>query len=92
MYNVYLRPGDLDPAQALAILNTAPSRLGTAWYGPVIEILYKERWLHLARTDLKDDVCTGRPGYTLDKFKQLVRYGARISDDTFAVIDSLSDG
>ena len=78
---------------------------GTPYMVPALEFMYKGEWWTLARTDLKDDVCTTRP-QLLNDVKVLADpiemyrkdfYGARLKrhDDgrlTFAVIDSFSDG
>lgn len=58
------------------------------------EVLWDGLWRLLCRQDLFRQVCTLRPGWTPNDFLRLntVQYGARITDDSFTVIDSLTDG
>lgn len=68
-----------------------------------VEVLVDGEWMALARTGLKDDICT----FSFDDSKDIektresyidkIKYGARIIVEnngflTFAVVDSLSDG
>jgi len=62
-----------------------------------LQIFYKDKWMDVARTDLKDDVCTTlcevkSKKEWVDHYKRNIQYGARIKEKTFAVIDSISDG
>lgn len=58
-----------------------------------LEVLYDDKWLSLCRTDLVDDVCTTRSNMTtVDDYIDAVKYGARIDDRLFAVIDATTDG
>src|SRR5580765_1651853 len=63
-----------------------------------VEILYNSRWLHLCRTDLYLDIRTwtsrashGNPD-SLSFYIDTVAFGARITEDAFFIVDSLSDG
>lgn len=86
---------DLSASQVRDVLAHAEWRTADARYGPVIEVKLLERWLRLCRTDLTDDVCTGRPGLTFAQWLEYANrdiYGARISLNRFALIDAFSDG
>jgi hypothetical protein len=93
---------DLTPEEALKALAESPRRWGTAWYGQVPEIEYEGKWRRLCRTDVFDDVCTGRrheDGESLDQavdyYAKRVGYGVRLREangSVFAVLDALSDG
>jgi hypothetical protein len=71
------------------------------------KLLVVNKWMHIARTDLLDDVCTSgvRVPWDKDDSEKHIRaywickvgYGARVREhkgrvSTFAVIDSVSDG
>lgn len=69
------------------------------------QMWYRNEWWWLARTDLCDDVCTGRvENWPLDEWIKYYKdkcakaYGARLHrykhDDfpTFAIIDAMTDG
>lgn len=104
--DMYLKDGDLSKDDAIEMLKKCDIRLAgeNPWGQPYVQILIDGQWLHLCRTDLKDDVCT----YTYidrnleenrDYYLNQIRYGARIrkgdideSFPIFAVIDSFSDG
>ena len=94
-------PDDLTPSDAVGVLDRALTRgeyrVGSAWYGAAVEILYNGDWVHLARTDQKDDVCTGHiMTQSLEDeikfYRDKARLGARVREGCFAVIDSYSDG
>lgn len=104
-------PVDFTKKEALDILNKAKWRIigqreeffGVSEYLEEVEVFYKNTWWELARTDLKDDICTGECTRRRDKknpvgrFINACRYGARLYKHkdkrrTFAVIDSFSDG
>lgn len=57
-----------------------------------LEVEYDGKWLSLCRTDLIDNVGTTRCGTTFEQYRRSVAFGARITDDTFFVIDQLTDG
>jgi hypothetical protein len=63
-----------------------------------VQVLVHNQWLHLCRTDLKDDVCTFSHEESSDleavriKYLEKIVLGVRISPTTFAVIDSYTDG
>src|SRR5881628_1645576 len=58
-------PVDLEDAVARRVLKAAPWRIGTmAWYGESVEVYIDGKWRTLARTDLKDDVRTGRRAHS----------------------------
>ncbi len=69
-------------------------------WGTKADIKIDDKWLHLCRTDLKDDIRTSSAEgessveEVRKKYLQKIRYGARICDEHgyFAVIDSYSDG
>ncbi len=81
---------DISPEDGRAIMETAEYRK----VGDRIEILYNDKWLHLCRTDLQDDVCTWIIGKDVGFYKRAIRHGVRIKNGnaTFAVIDAFSDG
>ncbi len=89
---------DLSPAATFEALQGVEARLGQEdKYGRMPEIKYKGKWLVLGRTDLKDDVRTS--GYlTSDKVRDYIdglaasNYGARVSDETFSVVDAMTVG
>ena len=103
---------DLSPRDAWAALYDAEIRARETEkadpYGVEAEILFRGDWWVLARTDLKDDVCTGR--YVIQtttpqdgllrhkqEFMRSVTYGARLRIDAdglrvFSVVDRFSDG
>lgn len=98
---------ELKKKQAIVILRTAPVRAAcSTWYAKEqktkldLEILHNGRWLYLARTDLMDDEQTilgeesveGKEEATRQLFISMCEFGARIDDECFAVIDSISDG
>ena len=89
---------DLSVEETIAALQRSPARIGKAWYGDVVEILYEGKWRRLCRTDLKDDVCTGTCEKIADASKVIAEYegrvhfGARITDERIAIVDSFSDG
>jgi hypothetical protein len=84
---------DLSVDEARAVLATVPNRLIDSPHGKEVEIFYKDRWMILGRTDLKDNVCTTRPGRaSLEYYTSLIGYGARVYDSGFFVIDIWSDG
>lgn len=66
------------------------------------KVLYQREWWDLSRTDLKDNVATGRghlwePQANRDAWIRNVRYGARLNRWTedlrsFSIIDAFSDG
>lgn len=65
-----------------------------------VDVLYKGRWLHLGQTDLCDDIRTsvswssdGDPHH-INYWRSRVNgcFGARLSDDSFSIVDSISDG
>lgn len=70
--------------------------------GHFFDIKYKGEWIRLSRTDLTDDVCTMMstpiwPEQSPDDFILRLRnlswcYGARLRENSFSVIDSLTDG
>ena len=64
------------------------------WEG--IEVLYGGKWLGLCRTDLYDDVATGKDmrgiADPIGYYKERAKAGARITDTRFSVIDAMSDG
>lgn len=71
--------------------------------GGGVEVRYNGKWLHLCRTDLKDDVRTwtsaiAGPGIDpnivnhIDHYRKTVAYGARITDRAFFIVDAFSDG
>lgn len=101
-------PVDLTADEARVALTDVPFRVET-WRTPwgeapdlpehpwtAVLIQYKGEWLLLGRTDLKDDVETGRDAKGMDApveyFRKCIRYGARIRDGRFCVIDAWSDG
>lgn len=60
---------------------------------------YNGKYLHLCRTDFKDDIRTWVESTTTNYFSDPLgyfaincRYGARITDESFYVIDAYSDG
>lgn len=62
-----------------------------------LQIMFNGKWLNVARTDLFDDVCTGlcetkKLAEWKNHYISRVMYGARIKENTFAVIDSVTDG
>ena len=60
----------------------------------VVEVKYGGKWITMARTDLKDDVCTTMLGATFDSYALSMLYGVRLRESwsCFAVVDSFSDG
>jgi hypothetical protein len=84
----------LDKDQTIAFLRACHVREGTSWFGPVWEVKYADKWLPLSTTDLKDDVGLGCPKdkFPFEKIMRACRFGARITDRRFAVIDRWSDG
>ncbi len=92
---------DLSVDEAKDALTNPETRIGKAWHGNVLEIKYQDKWLQLARTDLKDDVATNLVGPSdeellngtvLEFYKRRIVYGARLTDKAFNVVDSFSDG
>ena len=104
---------DYTRKEARQLLSNSPARLLVRYAGP--DFLFKKRkkynelqvfiddvWMSLARTDLKDDVCTSDywefsdVGEALEFFVKEARYGARVKrykrKIIFAVIDNFSDG
>lgn len=90
---------DYHVEDAKVLLQNSPIRL----HNDRIEVDINNEWMHLCRTDLKDDVCTWRPDEIpkdLEQVRQLylnnIKYGARIrqygNSVVFAIIDSYSDG
>lgn len=67
---------------------------------PEVKIWYRGQWWKLALTDLKDDVCVGigvpepdaLQSDPLRWFREQVNYGARLKNNTFAVVRAFSDG
>ena len=82
--------------EALKVLRTIKHRetVDQTRFGPTcrVEVLYEGTWLHMARTDLMNDVCTTIGMCNFKHYRKQMVYGVRVSDKTFAVIDSLSDG
>lgn len=66
--------------------------------GGGVEVKYEGKWLHLCRTDLKDDVRTwtswasDSDAHHMDHYRRTVHYGARITDHSFYIVDAVSDG
>lgn len=67
--------------------------------GGGVEVQYNGKWLHLCRTDLKDDIRTcaiasshGDVNSMAFYFSGAVAYGSRVTDDAFFIVDSFSDG
>jgi hypothetical protein len=107
---------DLTIGEAWCAIDTAPIRLNNHirrtgamfkagyTYAELPEIFYDNEWWEIARTDLRDDVCTStctdnypEVNELRQRLKDTVSYGARLHrwDDgrrTFAIIDSISDG
>lgn len=69
---------------ALSVLETALIDGGKIFHNGV--------WLHMCRTDLKDDVRISLSNFDREYLKSLVGYGARIDGDLFAIISGFSDG
>lgn len=94
-------PVDLSINETRAFLANAQTRIGKMrghQNFDQVQVAYQGEWLGLCRTDLKDDVCTGGASNVTDAAAEVeryitkIRYGARIRDFSFAVIDSYSDG
>ena len=86
---------ELDRRAAQLVLAQAPMRVDQ----DEVQVLVYGEWLSLCRTDSLDDVCTsdsddaGRPlEETRTRYLRKIVYGARVDDERFAVIDSLTDG
>jgi hypothetical protein len=84
----------LTAPQARAALDNIEFRMERGAYGVMhIEVLYEGKWRSLYRTDLMDDVgTTSSHMYTVAHYRDAIRFGARIKDDGFGVIDAYSDG
>lgn len=72
---------------------------GKDWPWTAVLVRYQDKWWELTRTDLKDDVETGRDGASewvskdpLGYFRERAQYGARLRNGRFAVINTWSDG
>ena len=94
-------PVDLSVDETRAVLEAVPNRLveystasvGGTRVGHEVEIFYNGAWMILGRTDLKDNICTSHPfRASMEYYKSLIRYGARVTKNGFFVIDSWSDG
>lgn len=87
---------DLSINQAKAALTSIEARIVVG--GERVEVLYRGKWLTLCRTDLADDVRTwiSRPvkdsQEVVREYRDRIRYGARVDDQRFAVVDATSDG
>ncbi len=104
------QPNDIRRAEAIAAMTTTfrlHPRPDFGWgVHEELQMWHQNEWWWVARTDLIDDICTGRieKDWTLDewiahyKAKVAKSYGARLKRDPgrdfpcFAVIDSLTDG
>ena len=91
---------DLDQQQAIkALMDVSEARWEATEYGNC-KLMAKigDKWLHVCRTDLLDDVCTFGVAFNCKAdeavriYAQRVRYGARVDGNRFAVVDSVSDG
>lgn len=66
--------------------------------GKELRIHYKNKWLRVCRTDLKDDVCTTSSidPTTMDEavkyWTEKIVLGVRLKDDAFCCVDAYSDG
>lgn len=85
---------ELNADKTKKVLEKAESRKRK---GGGVEIKYKRKWLHLCRTDLKDDIRTwtswsSHGNISSVGFYNKNVYGARITKDAFFVIDRFSDG
>jgi hypothetical protein len=99
---------ELSVEQARTILDTAVFRLtrhpalsGRGWTAgnayTTIELMLDGNWLELCRTDLADNVATGRhENWTVAEwvayYRERIRHGARYDARIFAVIDRFTDG
>ncbi len=95
MLKAYGATVDLSADELRIFLASCEYRTGQEWYGEAIEVKYNDQWLFLCRTDLKDDVRVGKPGWTIEQWRECAAdhtYGARISKSSLAVIVGLSDG
>lgn len=83
---------DLSCAETFSVLDNNQSRSVAGG----IEVKFQGEWWTLARTDLKDDVCTTISGQTLDQYRDSAIFGARLKRGVgrqyFAVVDAYSDG
>ncbi len=94
---------DLSVEEGLKVLASADMRIGKD--GGSIEwpqIYYKDEWWVICRTDLTDNVATGRCTGNLDEIRNCyaehIRYGVRLHTNkkngrkSFLCVDSWSDG
>lgn len=99
-------PVDLSCSEVFDALSGCEARVEPEdKFGARVDVRYKGTWYVLSRTDLFDDVCTGRPYNEerhgpLQKHVESMRdrawFGARLKHyphgNFFAVVDALSDG
>ena len=86
----------LSPEKAREVLDGIEYRRVSEGDWTEVEVFYNGQWLGLCRTDLYDDVATSsdmtRRKDPITYYRKKIKFGARITDELFCVIDRLTDG